>query len=262
MKWRVAKSLLVLRNQVNEKYPNRNKDWDGTIGDANHASRKSDHNPWVDGGIVTAMDITHDPKRGVDSYDMAEELRQSRDPRIKYIISNRKIASSTTDPWKWRKYTGSNPHDHHVHVSVKSERRFYDDEAPWEIPMLGRMPSEARELEVAQEEGDDEGSVSSRGGVISTVESIADTADTVTTISARAKPLFKSRISVAAATMGAGNVAIAASQAPPTLWEQFLDVWKSPVWWLILINVCLAGYIIWHYWRDHGYGAVDRRRDG
>lgn len=251
MKWRVAKSLLALRNQVNEKFPNRDKSWDGTIGDANHASRNSDHNPWVDDGVVTAMDITHDPKHGVDSYEMAEELRQSRDPRIKYIISNRKIASSTTQPWKWRKYTGSNPHDHHVHISVKSERRYYDDDAPWEIPMLGKVPSETSEVE------DDEKSVSS-AGIMSGVESIADAADSVTTLSAKAKPLFKSHISVAAATLGAGNVAVAATQAPPSLWDQFINIWKSPVWWLVIINVCLTGYIIYHYWKDHGYG---RRKD-
>ena len=144
MKWRVANSLIALRNQVNAKFPNRNKDWDGTIGDANHSSRTSDHNPNSD-GVVCAMDITHDPRHGVDSYQMAEELRSSRDPRIKYIISNRKIASSTTSPWKWRKYTGSNPHDHHVHVSVNGQRRSYDDTAPWEIPMLGKVPSEVAE---------------------------------------------------------------------------------------------------------------------
>ncbi|HKV33547.1 MAG TPA: hypothetical protein VJP89_04485, partial [Pyrinomonadaceae bacterium] len=61
MAWRVAKSLLRLREQINELAPNRSKASDGTIGDAAHASRKSDHNPWVkDGsiGVVTAMDIT------------------------------------------------------------------------------------------------------------------------------------------------------------------------------------------------------------
>ncbi len=141
MTWRVAKSLLQLRKQVNEKFPDRAKAWDGTIGDANHASRASDHNPWVDGGVVTAMDITHDPAHGVNSQALADQLRASRDPRIKYIISNRRICSSAVSPWAWRPYSGSNPHDHHVHVSVMPDRKFYDDEAPWEIPMLGKAPT-------------------------------------------------------------------------------------------------------------------------
>lgn len=249
MKWRVARSLIVLRNQVNAKFPNRNKDWDGTIGDANHASRNSDHNPWVDDGVVTAIDITHDPRDGVDSYEMAEELRQSRDPRIKYIISNRKIASSTVQPWKWRKYTGSNPHDHHVHISVNSQKRYYDDDAPWEIPMLGAVPSE---MDIAGERGDDEGSLTP-AGVVSSIKSVSDTANTIVTT---VKPITRSRISWGAVGLGASGVASAASTAPPTLLEQFIAIWKSPIWWLVLFNVGLTCYILYHYYKDHGRGAL------
>lgn len=32
MVWRVAKSLLILRDQINQYAPHRNKDSDGTIG--------------------------------------------------------------------------------------------------------------------------------------------------------------------------------------------------------------------------------------
>jgi len=138
--WRVAKSLLMLRKQVNEKFTLRAKAWDGTIGDANHSARTSDHNP-DDDGVVKAMDITHDPVNGVNSQTLADQLRTSRDPRIKYIISNRRICSSSVSPWVWRPYTGSNPHDHHVHVSVMRDKKLFDDEAPWEIPMLGKVPT-------------------------------------------------------------------------------------------------------------------------
>jgi hypothetical protein len=140
MIWRVAKSLLVLRSQVNAKFPDRAKGWDGTIGDTAHSSRSSDHNP-NDDGVVTAMDITHDPAHGVDSYEMAEQFRIGRDRRIKYIISNRRICSSAVAPWTWRPYNGANPHDHHVHVSVMPQKTLYDDGAPWEIPMLGKVPT-------------------------------------------------------------------------------------------------------------------------
>jgi peptidoglycan hydrolase-like protein with peptidoglycan-binding domain len=136
MSWRVAQSLLKLRAQVDAEHPSRRKDSDGTIGDASHASRSSDHNPWVQDngeGIVTAMDITHDPAHGVDTYALAELMRQRRDPRIKYIISNRKIASSSVHSWEWRAYTGSNPHDHHVHISVLSDKAHYDNTASWNI---------------------------------------------------------------------------------------------------------------------------------
>lgn len=134
MTWRVAKSLLTLRDQVNATWPNRSKDSDGTIGNAEHAARSSDHNPWVkdgDMGIVTAEDFTHDPAHGFDSYAFAEMLRQVRDHRIKYVISNRRIWNSEVAPFQWRPYHGSNPHDHHVHISVKSDKAHYDSTAPW-----------------------------------------------------------------------------------------------------------------------------------
>jgi hypothetical protein len=133
--WRLAKSLTKLRDQFNQKYPKRNKSSDGTIGDAAHASRKSDHNPWVkDGsmGVVTAIDITNDPKSGCDVHAIAEIMRQKRDPRIKYVISNGRIFSSTTSPWQWRTYTGSNPHRAHFHVSVHSDKKHYDSEKVWD----------------------------------------------------------------------------------------------------------------------------------
>ena len=139
MTWRVAKSLLQLRKQVDQAFPDRSKDSDGTIGDAGHSARTSDHNPDTD-GVVKAMDITHDPDNGVDSYRMAEELRASHDRRIKYIISNRKICSSEVSPWNWRPYKGSNPHDKHVHISVHPHRDFYDDTTPWRLPMLDGRP--------------------------------------------------------------------------------------------------------------------------
>lgn len=142
MAWRIAESLRKLRAEVDAKWPNRSRTSDGSIGDEAHASRSSDHNPWVkDGniGIVTAIDITHDPKNGCDSYSLAEYLRATRDPRIKYIISNRRICSSETRPWEWRPYHGANPHDHHVHISVKPEKKFYDDPGTWNLSE-GKMP--------------------------------------------------------------------------------------------------------------------------
>jgi len=131
--WRVAKSLDKLLVQINAKWPTRRKSSDGSIGDANHASRSSDHNPWVDDGVVTARDYTHDPDHGFDSYVFAEHLRQTKDPRLKYVISNRRIFSSVTNPWVWRSYGGANPHDQHVHVSVMPTQKLYDSVKEWDI---------------------------------------------------------------------------------------------------------------------------------
>lgn len=127
---RIAKSLDVLRSQINQAHPNRNKISDGWIGDAAHASRASDHNP-NSAGVVTALDITHDPAHGVDTWRLADVLRQRQDKRIKYVISNGRIFSSVTSPWQWRPYTGANKHAHHIHVSVSTDPTLYDDPSPW-----------------------------------------------------------------------------------------------------------------------------------
>lgn len=145
MAWRVANSLNALLNQINARYPGRNKASDGSIGDAAHASRDSDHNPWVrDGsmGVVTARDFTHDPARGVDIARLVQELAASRDSRIKYIIANHKILSGAggPSPWVWRNYTGSNPHTKHFHLSVVSSKNLYDDARKWNLPSLGGTP--------------------------------------------------------------------------------------------------------------------------
>lgn len=140
MGWRVAKSLLTLREQVDAMAPGRDKSSDGTIGDQSHQSRNSDHNPDAN-GVVTAMDITNDPAHGADAGAIAEMLRLSKDSRIKYVISNRRIFSSLTSPWQWRPYTGINAHTHHVHVSVIDTAALYDDTAPWELDaMAGVSP--------------------------------------------------------------------------------------------------------------------------
>jgi hypothetical protein len=127
--WRLARSLETLRAQVDAAWPDRSKASDGTIGDAAHARRTSDHNPNAR-GVVCALDITHDPANGCDAGKIAAALRASRDPRIKYVIWDRKIFNSQLWPWEWRDYRGTNPHTAHVHISVRDD---VSDDVPWNI---------------------------------------------------------------------------------------------------------------------------------
>jgi hypothetical protein len=134
--WRVAKSLDRLLAQVNRLAPDRSKASDGAIGDAKHQSRESDHNPWVtDGtiGVVTARDITNDPKHGCSAEQIANSIVASKDPRIKYVIWNKRICNATVQRWKWRAYKGKNPHTKHVHISVLPDKAKYDDEQDWQL---------------------------------------------------------------------------------------------------------------------------------
>ena len=140
MAWRLARALEQLRSQVNERWPKRSKNSDGSIGDVAHSSRTSDHNP-DPSGVVRAIDITHDPAAGFDSYAFADMLLKKQDPRLKYIISNYRIGSGPagTKPGVWRSYLvppNKNPHNHHVHISVVEDDRG-DDVTPWDIGIKG-----------------------------------------------------------------------------------------------------------------------------
>lgn len=128
--WRVARSLDVLLEQIDAAAPRRSKASDGSIGDPAHHARRSDHNP-DERGVVRARDLTHDPAGGFDAHAFAERLRQARDPRISYVISNgRWFKAYGPTPWTWQPYTGPSPHSQHVHVSVVAGIGA-DESTPW-----------------------------------------------------------------------------------------------------------------------------------
>lgn len=123
----VAPAAQAILDQATTHRPNRSTLSDGTIGDAAHRARVSDHNP--DGrGIVHAADLTHDPASGMDAHGWARWLAERRDPRVKYIISNRRIWQPATG---WSGYGGANPHTAHVHVSIRSGSRWENDVSSW-----------------------------------------------------------------------------------------------------------------------------------
>ncbi len=152
---RIAKALAILREQINSKWPNRSKANDGWLGDSAHQARKSDHNPNAR-GVVQALDITHDPAHGPDAGNLAQALINSRDPRIKYVISNRRICASYATggvaAWTWRPYHGANAHEKHVHISVADDPRKYDDASAWGAiaARTGHAPPQAAPLPTPQ----------------------------------------------------------------------------------------------------------------
>ena len=120
MQPKLCKAGQQLRLQVDDSYPDRDRTSDGWIGDTRHAARPSDHNPDAE-GIVRAIDIDRDlsGKAKPDLMpDLADQIRYAAksDKRIAYVIFNGKIASARLG-FRWRKYKGSSPHDHHCHVS-------------------------------------------------------------------------------------------------------------------------------------------------
>jgi hypothetical protein len=131
--WFLSPALATLLAQVNAQYPNRERQSDGTIGDAAHAARSSDHNPdWDSGGIVRALDLT------ANGIPVAELIRHIiADKRVRYVISNGLIWQ-TVDP-HWRRYTGPNPHDKHFHISIRNVNGYDLDDSQWDLGMEPSM---------------------------------------------------------------------------------------------------------------------------
>lgn len=105
------------------RWPHRSRASDGIMGDARHQKRKSDHN------LGNAVDITHDPASGCDG-DVISALAL-QDPRVTYVIWNRRIYSKARAREGWRPYRGTNAHTHHCHISIRANARGDLRDWPW-----------------------------------------------------------------------------------------------------------------------------------
>ena len=118
-------AIAVLR-QATALRPKRKKASDGLLPSKEHLkqSPNSDHNTGF------AVDITHDPNGGIDCFDFYQKLQS--DKRVKYLIFQGKIWSVENGE---NRYTGSNPHAKHLHISIKPNHG--NDTSPW-FPWLGK----------------------------------------------------------------------------------------------------------------------------
>ena len=137
---KLCKAGQQLREQFDDSFPDRDRRSDGWVGDLRHQSRSnSDHNPDKN-AIVHAIDVDRDvsgtakPDLMPDIADQIRLAAKAGDKRISYIIFNGRIASSRMG-WRWRKYSGINPHKHHCHISFTSKGD--TDGSFFNIPMLG-----------------------------------------------------------------------------------------------------------------------------
>jgi hypothetical protein len=115
-------AIAVLR-QATALYPKRKKVSDGLLPSLAHrkASPNSDHNTGL------AVDLTHDPDKGVDCVVIFEKLKE--DERVSYLIFNKKIWSRDKAKSGNRPYSGSNPHTKHLHISINPDKS--NDTSPW-----------------------------------------------------------------------------------------------------------------------------------
>lgn len=157
--WRVVRSLERLREQIRAAYPQAVPPatpvtaW-GSIADSAH-STTSDHYPHYysvlgSTAVVCARDFPHAPALGLDAHALADRLRASRDPRIGYVISNGRITGPNYG-WRWASYSGSDPHDTHIHVSTVHTAAA-DDARDWQIGEdVDMTPEQARQLDELHE---------------------------------------------------------------------------------------------------------------
>jgi hypothetical protein len=118
-------AIAVLR-QATKMSPSRMKASDGLLPSKAHQAQNpdSDHNTGL------AVDLTHDPAHNIDCVDMYEQLK--KDKRVKYLIFKGQIWI----PGRGDKpYTGSNPHNKHLHISIKDNCG--NDDSPW-FPWLDK----------------------------------------------------------------------------------------------------------------------------
>lgn len=132
----LVKPLVNLRSQLNTRFSDRDKASDGWIGDYQHQTGTSGHNPddTAGGGNaewegdadsvqdVRAIDVDKD-LRDVYGWTMERfiqwfigRLREGEFQNIRYVIFNKRIWHRR-DGFATHEYTGSNPHDKHAHFS-------------------------------------------------------------------------------------------------------------------------------------------------
>ena len=136
---RQALALDALLAEINAYAPHRSKASDGGLGDPAHAARASDHNPNA-AGVWRARDFTNDPPGGLDCDALAawleDAIRKGEHPALgsgAYIIWDRRIFSRNRQDEGWRPYSGPNPHNKHLHLSVATAASGYDSTLPWGV---------------------------------------------------------------------------------------------------------------------------------
>lgn len=148
MTYFLSPALATLRDQIQDRWPHRDRASDGWIGDPSHQARPSDHNPdYAAGGIVRAIDVDEDLVIGMTAVGEAQPLADAlvQDLRTRYVIYEGRIsygAHVTGVQRGWLPYSGPNAHRHHIHISVRDVGTHDRDARPWALPGTTRTPTD------------------------------------------------------------------------------------------------------------------------
>lgn len=125
-------AIIAFENEMNTAFPDRDRSSDGEVGDARHADSVSNHNRdetgntgwWHDADRINevhARDTDRDLRKRGWRMEMVlaillDRCRRGVEKRITEIIFDGYIYTKARG-WTKRKYSGSNPHDKHLHLS-------------------------------------------------------------------------------------------------------------------------------------------------
>jgi hypothetical protein len=140
--WKLVPAAVTLRTQINLRWADRDHASDGSIGDADHQNRPSDHNPDVD-GWVHAIDVDEDldPNDPGACERLANQLleyartKQPGSARLKNIVYEDRVASGTYPDkfWVWRYNENL---DHHAHMHISFTDAAEDNGLPFNLPIF------------------------------------------------------------------------------------------------------------------------------
>lgn len=154
MAWMAVPCVLEARDQMNRRFPNREKGAEGILGDTSHKASASSHNPDLTGNPeyrdgddkdeVRAFDFDRDLRDpgGVTMEDVVQlwvrKAKEGKMPWLRYLIYNKRIWHKR-DNWAEKPYTGSNNHSDHVHGTTDfSEYADTVTGTNWFLDELGR----------------------------------------------------------------------------------------------------------------------------
>lgn len=142
--------LVALADEFDQVGDDRDTASDGSIGDAAHQNRSSNHNrddtsaetPQTDSDgepDIRAIDVDKSGpwrngftmQQGVDL--IVSRCRSGAEDRLVEVIYNKKCWYRSNG-WKEQTYTGSNPHTEHAHFGAKADTgKLENDTRPWGI---------------------------------------------------------------------------------------------------------------------------------
>lgn len=150
----VVPNLNELLEQLNKRFPKRDKASDGALGNTSHAARASSHNPdktghpeYRDGDSsneVRARDFDKDLKSadGVVMEQVVQHIiKHARNGDfwwVRYVIYNERMWHKR-DGYKTHKYTGANQHKTHMHVNSDfTQKADKVTKTKWLLELIGK----------------------------------------------------------------------------------------------------------------------------